>query len=228
MAGGHVDCYLDISSFYSYVCFVDLLPNLDKLAAHKVHVDFHPVFLGAINHLSGNQPPWTLPAKARYLARDARRAASRVGIATFASPPDLLRRARTQSALRALLFIKATYPPHVFLSAFYHLLYRFWTAPNADVVADDDLAALLAEATELPLPVTAATSLPPTAGGGRGGKRLFGRDEVARIMDGRAGMKKKLVEDTTRLVEEGGAFGCPWFLVTNAKGSVEPVFGSDR
>lgn len=73
--------------------------------------------------------------------------------------------------------------------------------------------------------------MPPpttTAGSGRGGKRLFGRDEVARIMDGRAGMKKKLVEDTSRLVEEGGAFGCPWFLVTNAEGSVEPVFGSDR
>ncbi|KAK2589488.1 hypothetical protein QQS21_012837 [Conoideocrella luteorostrata] len=213
MTGGRIDCYLDIASLFSYVCFEDLRPNLDKLAAHGVEVDVHPVFLGGINHLSGNQPPWTLEAKARYLAFDAARAASRVGITNFATPPDLFQRARTQSALRALLFIKANYPREKFLSTLHYLLYRFWTPPNADVVDEASLRGLLAEATDAP--------------GRDGGEKLFSDADVGRIMDGRAQMKKKLAEDTGRAVGSG-AFGCPWFLVSNSEGRVEPVFGSDR
>ncbi|OAA34547.1 Dihydrofolate reductase [Metarhizium rileyi] len=208
--GGRIDCYLDIASFFSYVCISDLRANLDKLAGHGVQVDFHPVFLGGINNLSGNRPPWTLPAKAKYLAYDTQRAARRVGITNYQTPADLFERARTQSALRALLFIKANYPAK-FLSAMHYLTHRFWTPPNADVVDDSSLRDLLAEATERP----------------DGGARLFDEAEVGRIMDGRAEMKKKLIEDTSR-VAESGAFGCPWFSVTNSKGETQPFFGSDR
>ncbi|KAI5460949.1 DSBA-like thioredoxin domain-containing protein [Mariannaea sp. PMI_226] len=211
MGGGRIDCYLDIASFFSYVCFADLMPNLDALAAHGVEVEFHPVFLGGINHLSGNKPPWTLPAKAKYLAWDSRRAATRVGISNYQTPPDLFERARTQSALRAMLFIKANYPKEKFLSTLHFLLHKFWTPPNADVVDEASLTALLEEATETP----------------EGGAKLFTAAEVSRIMDGRAEMKKTLAENTGKAVESG-AFGCPWFLVTNSKGETQPVFGSDR
>ncbi|QPH00555.1 hypothetical protein C2857_004281 [Epichloe festucae Fl1] len=212
MGRGRIDCYLDIASLFSYVCFEDLKPNLDKLAVHGVQVEFHPVFLGGINHLSGNKPPWTLEAKAKYLAYDSPRAAARVGITSFATPPDLCERAKTQSALRALLFIKASFPKDKFLSALHFLFYKFWTPPNADVVDEGSLRALLAEATDAP----------------GGGARLFTKPEVDSIMDGRAKMKKKLAEDTARVVESG-AFGCPWFLVADSKGAeVQPFFGSDR
>jgi len=30
------------------------------------------------------------------------------------------------------------------------------------------------------------------------------------------------------VVEKQGAFGCPWFWVTNLEGKSEPFFGSDR
>ncbi|KAG5924516.1 hypothetical protein E4U42_004619 [Claviceps africana] len=210
MGRGRIDCYLDIASLFSYVCFEDLWPNLDTLAAHGVQVEFHPVFLGGIMHLTGNKPPWTLAAKSEYLARDAARAASRVGITRFATPPDLMSRARTQSALRALLFIKANFPAETFLSALRFLLHRFWTPPNADVVGEDGLRGLLAEATRR-----------------RGGDRLFGPAEVDGIMDGRAQMKGRLVEETRRAVD-AGAFGCPWLLVADSEGRVEPFFGSDR
>lgn len=135
-----------------------------------------------------------------------------MGITSFATPPDLCERAKTQSALRALLFIKASFPKDKFLSALHFLFYRFWSPPNADVVDEGSLRTLLAEATETP----------------GGGARLFTKPEVDSIMDGRAKMKKKLAEDTARLVESG-AFGCPWFLVADSKGEeVQPFFGSDR
>ncbi|KAG5976930.1 hypothetical protein E4U55_007147 [Claviceps digitariae] len=166
-------------------------------------------------HLTGNKPPWTLAAKSKHLALDAPRAASRVGI-TFATPPDFLSRVRTQSALRALLFIKANYPTDTFLSALRFLLYRFWTPPNADVVEEDSLRGLLTEATR-----------DTAARGGGGGDRLFSQDEVEDIMAGRAQMKKLLAEETEGAVK-AGAFGCPWWLVADSRGQVEPFFGSDR
>ncbi|KAG6003311.1 hypothetical protein E4U21_002199 [Claviceps maximensis] len=47
MTGGRIDCYLDIASLFSYVCFEDLWPKLDELAAHGVEVEsvvaFHPL-----------------------------------------------------------------------------------------------------------------------------------------------------------------------------------------
>ncbi|KAF5130032.1 Glutathione S-transferase kappa 1 [Metarhizium anisopliae] len=193
MAGGRIDCYLDL----------DLRLNLDKLAAHGVDVDLTPS--------KGNRPPWTLPAKARYLIYDNKRAAARVGITEYQAPDDLFERAKTQSALRALLFIKANYPKEKLLSAMHFLLHKFWTPPNADVVDESSLRALLAQATETP----------------SGGAKLFTEEEVGRIMDGRAEMKKKLIEDTAKVVESG-AFGCPWFLVTNSRGETQPFFGSDR
>jgi glutathione S-transferase kappa 1 len=40
-------------------------------------------------------------------------------------------------------------------------------------------------------------------------------------------IKEKLLAQTGKAVESG-AFGCPWFQVTNSKGLTEPFFGSDR
>ena len=40
--------------------------------------------------------------------------------------------------------------------------------------------------------------------------------------------KDKLKETTRMCVEEFGAFGCPWHMVTNSEGKTEPFFGSDR
>ncbi|QUC18665.1 uncharacterized protein UV8b_02906 [Ustilaginoidea virens] len=211
MGTNRIDCYLDIASLYSYVCFEDMHPNLGRLRANGIEVEFHPVFLGGLLNLTGNKPPWTSAAKARYLGYDSPRAARRVGITDYAPPEDLLQRAKTQSALRALLFVKARFPRETFLSVLRFLLHRFWTPPHADVVDEASLKALLLQATETPTR----------------GSRLFTEPDVDAIMQGRAEMKGKLIEDTGRLAEDG-AFGCPWLVATNSRGEVEPFFGSDR
>ncbi|RCI15197.1 hypothetical protein L249_6446 [Ophiocordyceps polyrhachis-furcata BCC 54312] len=203
MGGGRIDCYLDIASFFSYVAFVDLLANVDKLAAHGVKVDFRPVFLGAIMKGADNKPPWMNKAKGRYLVHDTRRAALQVGLTEWAMPKDLLSLAKTPSPLRALLFIKANYPPSTFHQAMLRLFRRFWKPPHANLWDDAVLRSALAE----------------------GG--LFSALEVGRIMDGRESMRRRLEEETSSALGLG-AFGAPWLWVSDGEGRAEPFFGSDR
>lgn len=42
------------------------------------------------------------------------------------------------------------------------------------------------------------------------------------------GVKAKLTANTEHAVRDLGAFGCPWFWVSDGKGKREPFFGSDR
>ncbi|RDA90067.1 hypothetical protein CP533_2917 [Ophiocordyceps camponoti-saundersi (nom. inval.)] len=203
MGGGRIDCYLDIASFFSYVAFVDLLANLDKLAAHGVKVDFHPVFLGAIMNGAGNKPPWMNKAKGRYLVHDTRRAARQVGLTDWGMPKDLLSLAKTPSPLRALLFIKANYSPSTFHQAMLRLFRRFWKPPHANLWDDAVLEYALVD------------------------DGLFPAQEVRRIMAGRESMRSLLEAETSKALELG-AFGAPWLWVSNAEGRGEPFFGSDR
>ncbi|PFH59444.1 hypothetical protein XA68_12299 [Ophiocordyceps unilateralis] len=201
--GGRIDCYLDIASFFSYVAYVDLLANLDKLAAHGVQVEFHPVFLGAIMSGADNKPPWMNKAKGRYLFFDTKRAARDVGIVDWAMPRDLVALAKTPSPLRALLVIKATYSPAIFHQAILRLFRRFWKPPHANLSDDAVLEAALAE------------------------DDVFSAEQVRRIMAGREAMRPLLEKETARALELG-AFGAPWLWVTDRAGRAEPFFGSDR
>ena len=117
----------------------------------------------------------------------------------------------TVSPLRALHYIKLNYSTDVFLSAFHFLFDKFWTPPHVNLTVDKDLAETLAQATETP----------------EGGKKLFTEEDVKRIMEGRSEMKDKVKELTGEAVEKG-AFGAPWFWVTNDEGKEEAFFGSDR
>lgn len=60
-------------------------------------------------------------------------------------------------------------------------------------------------------------------------ERTFTPDEAAEIMQASSTpeVKSKLLA-TTDEVLANGAFGSPWFMVTNSKGIREPFFGSDR
>ncbi|KEY70248.1 hypothetical protein S7711_04357 [Stachybotrys chartarum IBT 7711] len=211
MGAGRIDCYLDIASFFSYIAFSDLLPNLDTLAAHGIEVEFHPTFIGGIVSITGNQPPWKNAHKGRYLTQDSRRAARRVSQGGIAFPKDFMAMNTTVSPLRALHYIKRNFPAPTFLSAMHYLNHRFWTPPHDNLTVDAVLEAVLLDATETP----------------GGGRRLFTREDVARIMEGREGMKEALKATTARAVELG-AFGAPWLWAVNDKGEGAPFFGSDR
>jgi 2-hydroxychromene-2-carboxylate isomerase len=49
-------------------------------------IRIHPVFLGGINVLSGNTPPWMLPAKAKYYVYDGDRAKKYFGTTDIRTP----------------------------------------------------------------------------------------------------------------------------------------------
>lgn len=119
--------------------------------------------------------------------------------------------AMTVSPLRALHYIKANYPPAVFISAFHFLFEKYWTPPHVNLTQDDKLAETLAQATETL----------------EGGKKLFSEAEVKTIMEARGGMKESVKTLTGEAVERG-AFGAPWLWVTDDEGKGEAFFGSDR
>lgn len=64
-----------------------LRKNRELLKQYDVEVEFHPIFLGGINVGSGNKPPWSLPAKAKYGPYDLKRAVKWFGTKKLQSAP---------------------------------------------------------------------------------------------------------------------------------------------
>lgn len=59
--------------------------------------------------------------------------------------------------------------------------------------------------------------------------KRFSEGEVKNILSSaNSAPYKQRLNDNTKEALESGAFGCPWFVVRNSKGEVEPFFGSDR
>ncbi|KAK3950769.1 hypothetical protein QBC32DRAFT_216520 [Pseudoneurospora amorphoporcata] len=238
MGGGKIDVYMDIVSLYSYLAFLDLQRNGDLLKAHNVEVEFHPVLLGAINVGSGNKPPWTLPAKAIYGAHDARRSIARFPGVVIQTPKDLMAVSKTIVPNRALHFIKSHHSPSAFLTALHYLMHLFWSPPNLNLTLPENVAKALLECpadfTSSSSSSSSSSSLSSTAAArsgqeGEKGKKLFTKQQVEEIMKG---VETKVVKDAlknaTQEALDKGAFGNPWFWVTNGEGKGEPFFGSDR
>lgn len=81
-----ITCYLDCVSPYSRFALQHLQNQRPVLALHGIEVDFVPIFLGGVNHGSGNKPPWTLPAKAAYSKFDMQRAKKYYGLPNMKTP----------------------------------------------------------------------------------------------------------------------------------------------
>jgi 2-hydroxychromene-2-carboxylate isomerase len=100
------------------------------------------------------------------------------------------------------------------------MFHRFWSPPNLDLTQENILSKALAEATS---DFVGSGSSSNTA------SRLFSDDDVKRIMEAASSQEMKdLLKETTQQAVEKGAFGAPWFWVTNSAGISEPFFGSDR
>lgn len=150
-----------------------------------------------------------LPAKAKYLSKDMKRAAERVNRPNLATPKDFMSMTLTTSPLRALHYIKANYPSATLIGTMEFLFHSMWTPPNVNLTKDDELASALSKATDAQ------------------GKLLFKDDDVKKIMNGRAEMKDVLKKETEKAVALG-AFGAPWLSAVNGKGEEDVFFGSDR
>ncbi|KAB5558057.1 hypothetical protein GE09DRAFT_99126 [Coniochaeta sp. 2T2.1] len=221
--GGKIEAYVDLASLYSFIAFVELQRVRDTLKSHDVEVDFHPVFLGAINHGSSNKPPWTVPAKAAYGWKyDGTRSLARAGLSGLSPPKDLFVNGMTVLPLRALTFIKAKYPRQTYETAFLYLYYCFWSPPNVLLSDPANLTKALCDA-------RVGFKGPESKGEEEDTARLFDLHQVDEIIQATQtkGMKDA-VRDRTQEALDRGAFGAPWIWATNEAGKSEPFFGSDR
>ncbi|KAK2745030.1 hypothetical protein FQN55_006387 [Onygenales sp. PD_40] len=199
--GGKIDAYFDCPSPYSYFAFQYLLKNRELLASHGVEVEFFPVFLGGINAGSGNTPPWTNPAKAKYGQFDRQRAAKYFGIKDMTPPPFFP--PLTILPQRVATYIKSKYPrarfEQTFLLYWTYMFYR-----HIDLSKPENVIALLQE-------------------------EKYSAKEIETIMAAAQSAEgKQALTDRTKEALDRGAFGAPWFWVRNAEGKEEPFFGSDR
>ncbi|KAF2837939.1 glutathione S-transferase kappa 1 [Patellaria atrata CBS 101060] len=197
--GRKIEAYLDCVSPYSYFAFLHLQRHEEVLRSHNVEIEYIPVFLGGINVGSGNKPPWTLPAKGKYSSYDTARAKKYFGVPNLRTPSFF----PILSLLpqRCMTHVKHAFP-QIYASSFGSLWAAMWE-----------------EGLDISKPELMAQTL----------RRHFSPIQVEQVMEaaGSKEVKDELLATTRRCVEEG-AFGCPWFMVTNGEGKREPFFGSDR
>ncbi|CAK7199963.1 hypothetical protein SEUCBS139899_002651 [Sporothrix eucalyptigena] len=223
--GGRIDVYIDVvnlysASLYSYLGFLFLLKDTPAYTANKVQVVYHPVLLGAINKVSGNKPPFSLPAKAKYGIYDSQRSCERAGVPEVRPPPDFMARAVTVLPLRALHYILRNFANDTYVAAFHYLFYRFWTPENADLRDPEVLKAVLRDA---PAGFNGKSSAAADA------KPMFTVSDVDAILAGASAQEAKdQLTAATKEATDRGAYGAPWLWVTNDAGVSEPFFGSDR
>ncbi|RFU26215.1 hypothetical protein B7463_g10113, partial [Scytalidium lignicola] len=168
------------------------------------HIDgFYPIFLGGVNVGSGNKPPWTLPAKKQYGNFETARAKKYFGLTDMETPewfPPL-----SLLPQRALCYIKANFSNEIFENTLLAIFKSVWIPPHKNIT----------------IPALMIEMLKETG--------LFSEKEVEEIMQAvqQKEWKDKLTANTQKVLDQG-AFGAPWFMVTNGKGIAEPFFGSDR
>lgn len=217
------DPFISKASAYSYFAFSYLQDNASALAQLGVTIEsvslpvpyyslsppnatqltphsYHPVFLGGINVATSNSPPWTVPAKAAYGAYDISRAQRHFN-APYTRPPIF----PILSLLpqRALIHCRQRYAKATFEKVLEALLRAYWVQQldiSQPEILTQTLRTVLVDPGEAESVVRAA---------------------------GTAEVKEALRAETERVVKELGAFGCPWFWVSNG-GKGEPFFGSDR
>ncbi|KAI1504575.1 thioredoxin-like protein [Biscogniauxia marginata] len=224
--GGHIDCYIDLNSIYSYFAFLHLRSHLDTLASHGVSLAFHPVYLPELQRRSGNRVIWTVAARQAWLERYELPRSKRDFGVPRAGPPagdlnSLFDVGPTRLPLRALLAIRGSYPRGVYDAAWHWLYHCFWTPPQQRIKDEGPLREALAA-----MPAGFAGEEADTSAGS---KKQFSGAQVDAIMirANEKDVRDELERKTDEALGQGG-FGAPWLMVRNSAGAVEPFFGSDR
>lgn len=204
---GSITLCVDSTSPFSYFAVVELLRVQSRLKGHGVTTEIVPVFLGGIMQATGNRPPATLPARAKYLKFDLTRAAQYYQTERLTPPPFFPMNSLFPQ--RCATFMKQKYDQE----RFEHAYRSFWIwvfVKHVDLAKPENMHALLTE-------------------------QGFSNDEIKEVLEAAATaeMKGELNAQTKRCIEEYGAYGAPWFWLTRTDASgkeekSEPCFGSDR
>lgn len=161
-----------------------------------------------IMKFANNKPPMMVPNKGAYMSLELQRAASLFGIEGLTMPEGFpINTTNAQLVLRAL---KDTGDERALQEATRAFMTAVWKVSQPLQTADELVAILVNSQVHLPQQVNADLKGFVT--------RALEKDNFARLK-----------EETRVLVEEGGAFGVPWIVVTRASdGRTEKWFGSDR
>lgn len=205
---GRIIAHLDCASPYSYFALLHLRRIRPILSTYGVEVEFIPVFLGGINHATGNQPPSTLPARGKYGPYDMRRAVENFQTVKLTGPPFFPMVSLLPQ--RCTVVIKDKYSTEIF-ETIYERLWIWVFNRHIDLAKPENMRAVLLDGKELDESQV---------------------DEILKLV-GTKEVKGQLNENTRKAIEEYGAFGCPWLWIvkTDDNGKqilAEPVFGSDR
>ncbi|KAI9027051.1 thioredoxin-like protein [Hyaloraphidium curvatum] len=199
MAAPKIVFCFDVVSPYSFFAFQVLTRYMKHPAWSHVKVDFLPLFLGGIMGATGNQPPATLPARGKQLGLDVQRHAKIIGI-KVRQPSKFP--VLSLKAMRMLTVIKDKHPDKL-VDASFALWKAFWQE-DKDISNDDVIATYLA----------------PVIGESTARGYLAKECNEAKCKDA--------LSAATKLAVDNGAYGAPWWIITNSQGKTEPFFGSDR
>eukprot|EP00475_Leptophrys_vorax_P010006 TRINITY_DN1668_c0_g1_i2.p1 TRINITY_DN1668_c0_g1~~TRINITY_DN1668_c0_g1_i2.p1 ORF type:complete len:221 (+),score=56.07 TRINITY_DN1668_c0_g1_i2:683-1345(+) len=191
-----VELFFDVVSPYSYFAFEALL-KVEPVWDFKLILT--PAFLGGVMQASGNKPPATVPAKAKYLFHDIVRNSKQFGLNMVPRPEKFP--IVTLNNMRVLIWLQEKYPDKLIpvARAFWEMYWGNGKDSSTPEAIQDVLNRLLPEDTE--------------------GWKAAVQDPA---------VKEKLASNTQRAVESG-AFGFPWMLVkTSEQAKPQALFGSDR
>ncbi|KAK3197183.1 hypothetical protein GRF29_1536g926088 [Pseudopithomyces chartarum] len=189
--------------------FVDIVSPFAYIAFHALQnqavfkqceITYVPVFLGGIMNACGNTPPIKIKNKDKYIDLERRRWAAFLNVPISDGAPANFP-ANTLSTGRILTAISVSHPQS--LPAALALFWQnYWVAGIDPTTPDAALAIVTA---------------------------VLGKEEALKIMEAsKSGeIKGKLMKTTEWAINEG-AFGVPWFIVTNAEGKTEKYWGIDH
>ncbi|PWN89673.1 thioredoxin-like protein [Acaromyces ingoldii] len=200
-----ISFHYDVVSPWSLIAFEVLLR---LRPAWDCDLDLRPMNQNYIMKFSQNKPPMFVPNKGAYMSLELRRAASLFGVEGLSMPSGFpVDTTGAQLVLRAL---KDASDSEALAQATRAFMSAVWKEDRPVKTAADIKAVLVDSKIRLPAP--ASTDLDAFIA------RALEKDSFARLK-----------EETRILVEEEGAFGVPWIIVTRASdGRTEKWFGSDR
>jgi len=196
-----VQLFYDVVSPFSWIAFEVLSRYQQKW---PIDVQLKPIFLGGIMQGTGNKPPMTLPAKAKYQFKEIPLLARHFGVPLqyLSNPVETMVVKGTLKTMRFVTAIDMKHPEYTGpLSR--ELWMRIWNR-DQDITTPESLL---------------------EAAKAAGISEAVAQDAVSRMTTD--DVKNRLKSQTQEIID-AGAFGAPSMLAKDKDGQEHMVFGSDR
>ncbi|CCG81131.1 putative 2-hydroxychromene-2-carboxylate isomerase [Taphrina deformans PYCC 5710] len=193
-----ITLYIDCVSPYAFFAFHVL--ETYRHIWKDVEVTYVPIALGVVMKESGNRPPIVVANKGKWMHKDIQRTVKELGLGKFSSPPNFPY--NSFPAMRALAALRKGENENDYLNCARALWRAGWTEHK-----DMSKPETFVEAFSTVIPQEKAKQY---------------------VKAGSESEAKEEILATTKKILADGAFGLPWFDVTNKQGETEHFFGNDR